>query len=180
MPTQLARTKHYFLLNQEGQSVSSRDTPDFQDFSITLYKKAWSGALRAGCGHKLYGGWGGKSIWREHLHLFFFLSWVDGRNLSPEKLFLKPPDAFKIKNNGPHDKPSAAFPTKDMPDVFFSPNNSFHALVYYVKLRFLLPEQRHFLLDFAEASLWDQGVPSCWSHLKFQWNSMVCEKLCIF
>lgn len=44
-------------------------------------------------------------------------------------------------------------PTKDMPDVFFSPDNSFHALVYYVKLRFLLPEQRHFLLDFAEASL---------------------------
>lgn len=83
----------------------------------------------------------------------FFLSWVDGRNLSPQKLFLKPPDAFKIKNNGPHDKPSAAFPTKDMPDVFFSPDNSFHALVYYVKLRFLLPEQRHFLLDFAEASL---------------------------
>lgn len=88
-----------------------------------------------------------------YIYFFFFFLGLDGRNLSPEKLFLKPPDAFKIKNNGPHDKPSAAFPTKEMPDVFFSPDNSFHALLCYIKLGFLLPEQRHFLLDHTEASL---------------------------
>lgn len=53
-------------------------------------------------------------------HLFFSLG-LRGRNLSPEKLCLQLPNAFKIKNNGPHDKPSAAFTTKEMPDMFFQP-----------------------------------------------------------
>lgn len=95
----------------------------------------------------------GKAFEESSYIYFFFFHVLDGRNLSPEKLFLKPPDAFKIKNNGPHDKPSAAFTTKEMPDVFFSADNSFHALLCYVKLGFLLTEQRHFLLDYTEVSL---------------------------
>lgn len=69
--------------------------------------------------------------WEKHLKravrsfFFFLLSQVGGRNLPLEKLILKPPDAFKIKNNGPHDKPSAAFTTKEMPDVFFSLTRAF-------------------------------------------------------
>lgn len=55
--------------------------------------------------------------------IFFFLG--SGRNLPLEKLILEPPDAFKIKNNGPHDKPSAAFTTKEMPDVFYSLTRAF-------------------------------------------------------
>lgn len=96
--------------------------------------------------------------WEKHFKraVTFFFSFflaLDGRNLSLEKLFLKPPEAFKIKNNGPHDKPSAAVTTKEMPDFFFSHDNSFHALLCYVKLGFLLPEQRLFLVDYTEASL---------------------------
>lgn len=56
---------------------------------------------------------------------FFFLSGAGGRNLSLEKLILEPPDAFKIKNNGPHDKPSAALTTKEVPDVFYSLTRAF-------------------------------------------------------
>lgn len=95
-----------------------------------------------------------------------------------EKLILEPPDAFKIKNNGPHDKPSAAFTTKEMPDVFYS-LTSFHALLCYVKLGFYCQ---------------NRGI-SCWITLKrakrprgpqllvsfnISVNRMVPEKLHIF
>lgn len=134
--------------------MNTRDPSDFQELLITLCNRMASATQRRVQPGRARGrstGWE-KHLKRAVTSIFFFLG-LDGRNLSPEKLFLKPPDAFKIKNNGPHDKLSAAFPTKEMPDVFFSPDNSFHTLLCYVKLGFLLPEQRHFLLDYTEASL---------------------------
>lgn len=135
--------------------MNTRDPPDFQELLITACKcmvSATQRGVRPGRARGRSMGWE-KHLKRAVTSIFFFFHVLDGRNLSPEKLFLKPPDAFKIKNNGPHDKPSAAFTTKEMPDVFFSADNSFHALLCYVKLGFLLTEQRHFLLDYTEVSL---------------------------
>lgn len=46
IPAQLARTKRYFLLNQQGQAVHTRDPPDFQELCVN----AWPQPLREGCG----------------------------------------------------------------------------------------------------------------------------------
>lgn len=119
IPAQLARTKRYFLLNQQGQAVNTRDPPDLQELCVN----AWPQPPREGCGqgqeHRV-----GRAF-EESCYIYFFFSCTGGRNLPLEKLILQSPDAFKIKNNGPHDKPSAAFTTKEVPDVFYSLTRAF-------------------------------------------------------
>lgn len=121
--------------------------------------------------------------WEKHLkravRFFFFLSWVGGRNLPLEKLILEPPDAFKIKNNGPHDKPSAAFTTKEMPDVFFQPDKSFHALLCYVELGFYCQNRGISCWIILKRAKRPRG-PQVLVSFKISVNRTVPEKLHIF
>lgn len=76
MPAQLARTKHDFLLNRQGQAVNTRDPPDFQELLITLcthMAMATQRGVRPGREK------GRRMGWEKHLKkavMSVFLSWA--------------------------------------------------------------------------------------------------------
>lgn len=86
MPAQLARTKHYFLLNRQGEAVNTRDPPDLQEALITLRKCRGLGRSErdtARDGKRQERGMGKAS--EEHSYTYFFFLGLDGRNSSPNK-----------------------------------------------------------------------------------------------
>lgn len=95
--------------------MNTRDPPDLQELCVN----EWPQPLREGCGQGQEQRVGKAFEESCYIYFFFLFSWACGRNLPLEKLILEPPDAFKIKNNGPHDKPSAAFTTKEV-RMFFT------------------------------------------------------------